>query len=64
MIYDDEEQLEVRHVISLRHFEIDIYAGGEAVLEGDDWPATNAIRLQKNARRVTDPPDMQIRGRR
>ena len=35
-----------------------MYSGGGAVLEGDDWPATNAIRLQRS-RGVTDLPDMQ-----
>ncbi|KAG7006280.1 hypothetical protein G7Y79_00015g038700 [Physcia stellaris] len=58
LFHDDEAQLEVRHVVSLRRFEIDMYSGGGAVLEGDHWPATNAIRLQRS-REVTDPPDMQ-----
>lgn len=47
MLYDDSEQLEVRHVISLTHHTIDVYAGGEAIPEGDLWIKRNCIRLRR-----------------
>lgn len=47
MLYDDSEQLEVRHVISLAHYDVDIYAGGEAVPEGELWIKRNCIRLKQ-----------------
>lgn len=45
MLYDDSEQLEVRHVISLAHYKVDIYAGGDPVPEGELWIKRNCIRL-------------------
>ncbi|KAH7126895.1 hypothetical protein B0J11DRAFT_526714 [Dendryphion nanum] len=45
MLYDDSEQLEVRHVISLQHYDVDIYAGGEKIPEGELWIKRNCIRL-------------------
>nr|AUZ20775.1 hypothetical protein [Venturia effusa] len=47
MLYDDAEQLDVRHVISLALYDIDIYAGGEEVLEGDLFVKRNCIRLKR-----------------
>ncbi|KAF2433003.1 hypothetical protein EJ08DRAFT_629831 [Tothia fuscella] len=47
MLYDDTEQLEVRHVLSLSLYDIDIYAGSEdAVPEGELWVKRNCIRLK------------------
>ena len=45
MLYDDEEQLEVRHVISLVHYIVSIFAGGDAIPEGELWIKRNCIRL-------------------
>jgi hypothetical protein len=45
MLYDDSEQLEVRHVISLQHYDVDIYGGGEEIPEGELWIKRNCIRL-------------------
>lgn len=45
MLYDDSEQLEVRHVISLTHHSIDLYGGGDPLSEGDLWIKRNCIRL-------------------
>lgn len=45
MLYDDSEQLEVRHVISLAHHDVEIYAGGQPVPEGELWIKRNCIRL-------------------
>jgi hypothetical protein len=47
MLYDDSEQVEVRHVVSLAHHDIDIYAGGDPVPEGDLWIKRNCIRLTR-----------------
>lgn len=47
MLYDDSEQLEVRHVISLEHHHIRIY-GEEAIIpEGELWIKRNAICLAR-----------------
>ncbi|KAF1966926.1 hypothetical protein BU23DRAFT_559770 [Bimuria novae-zelandiae CBS 107.79] len=45
MLYDDAAQLEVRHVISLVHYSISVYAGGEEIPEGELWIKRNCIRL-------------------
>ena len=45
MLYDDAEQLEVRHVISLAHYSVSLYAGGEDIPEGELWIKRNCIRL-------------------
>ncbi|KAF1983754.1 hypothetical protein K402DRAFT_423360 [Aulographum hederae CBS 113979] len=45
MLYDDAEQLEVRHVISLAHHDVDLYAGGEAMPDGELFIKRNCIRL-------------------
>ncbi|KAH0263145.1 hypothetical protein KCU91_g12929, partial [Aureobasidium melanogenum] len=47
MLYDDSEQVEVRHVVSLAHHDIDVYAGGDPVPEGDLWIKRNCIRLTR-----------------
>ena len=44
MLYDNEDQLEVRHVISLARYEVDIYAGGEQILEGELWIKRNCTQ--------------------
>jgi hypothetical protein len=45
MLYDNEDQLEVRHVISLAHFRTDIYAGGDKIPEGELWIKRNCRLL-------------------
>ncbi|KAF2176178.1 hypothetical protein K469DRAFT_679023 [Zopfia rhizophila CBS 207.26] len=57
MLYDDSEQLEVRHVISLAHYEVDIYAGGEDVPEGELWIKRNCIRLTQRMSLEAIAPD-------
>lgn len=47
MLYDDSEQVEVRHVISLAHHTIDIHGGGEPLGEGDLWIKRNCLRLTR-----------------
>jgi hypothetical protein len=45
MLYDNEDQLEVRHVISLAHYRTDVYAGGEKIPEGELWIKRNCMLL-------------------
>ena len=47
MLYDDSEQLEVRHVISLEHHDVSIYSGGDDIPEGELWIKRNAICLTR-----------------
>ncbi len=49
MLYDDSEQLEVRHVISLPHHKVSIYGGEEAIPEGELWIKRNAICLSSKS---------------
>ncbi|UPX13594.1 uncharacterized protein EKO05_0004096 [Ascochyta rabiei] len=53
MLYDNEDQLDVRHVISLARYEVDIHAGGERIPEGELWIKRNCIRL--NQKLESDP---------
>ena len=47
MLYDNAEELEVRHVIFLPHYNVDIYASEDQVSEGDLFVKRNCIRLTK-----------------
>lgn len=47
MLYDDAEQMEVRHVISLEHHKVSIYGGEEEIPEGELWIKRNAICLSR-----------------
>ncbi|KAL8854900.1 MAG: hypothetical protein Q9221_000407 [Calogaya cf. arnoldii] len=47
MLYDDVEQVEVRHVISLEHHNVSIYGGDEELHEGELWIKRNAICLSR-----------------
>ena len=47
MLYDDSEQLEVRHVISLAHHDVGIYGGTRHIPEGELWIRRNAICLTR-----------------
>lgn len=49
MLYDDSEQLEVRHVISLAHHNVSIFGGDEDIPEGELWIKRNAIRLKRKS---------------
>ncbi|PKS12059.1 hypothetical protein jhhlp_001355 [Lomentospora prolificans] len=54
MLFDDEEQLEVRHVISLTHHDVSIYSGEEVTPEGELFIKRNAICLSRRS----DVPDL------
>ncbi len=47
MLYDDSEQLEVRHVISLAHHNVGIYSGEDIIPEGELWIKRNALCLTR-----------------
>ncbi|KHO00954.1 uncharacterized protein MAM_01732 [Metarhizium album ARSEF 1941] len=47
MLFDDEEQLEVRHVISLANYDISIYSGGDVTPEGELFIKRNALCLSR-----------------
>lgn len=49
MLYEDSEQLEVKHVISLELHDVSIYGGGNEIPEGELWIKRNAIRLTRKA---------------
>jgi hypothetical protein len=51
MLFDDEEQIEVRHVISLAHHDVSVYSGGGVTPEGELWIKRNALCLSRKPER-------------
>ena len=49
MLYEDSEQVEVKHVISLELHDVGIYGGEELIPEGELWIKRNSIRLQRKS---------------
>jgi hypothetical protein len=47
MLFDDDDQLEVRHVVSLAHHNVSIYSGGDETPEGELFIKRNAICLSR-----------------
>lgn len=60
MLFDDDEQLEVRHVISLAHHNASIYSGGDPIPEGELYIKKNAIRLSRKLDGGDTAPDSQV----
>lgn len=60
MLFDDEEQLEVRHVISLAHHVVSLYSGGDNTPEGELFIKRNAICLSRRTTGVELTPDAQL----
>lgn len=54
MLYEDSEQMEVKHVISLELHDVSIYGGEEIIPEGELWIKRNAIQLSRKPS-VEDP---------
>lgn len=54
MLYDDSEQIEVRHVISLAHHDVSVYGGGNTVPEGELWIKRNSICLSRRMDSIAD----------
>ncbi|PWW72958.1 hypothetical protein C7212DRAFT_360012 [Tuber magnatum] len=52
MLYDDSDQSEVRHVISLSLYSVSIYGGGEEIPEGELYIRRNAICLSRRSSAV------------
>lgn len=47
MLYDDSEQVEVRHVISLAHHDVSVHGEENPIPEGELWIKRNAICLTR-----------------
>ncbi|ROT41695.1 hypothetical protein SODALDRAFT_292627 [Sodiomyces alkalinus F11] len=60
MLFDDEEQLEVRHVVSLAHHDISIYSGGDITPEGELFIKKNALCLSRRQDGTDTGPDGQL----
>ncbi|KAH8878906.1 hypothetical protein GQ53DRAFT_849960 [Thozetella sp. PMI_491] len=61
MLFDDDEQLEVRHVVSLAHHTISLYSGEEPTPEGELFIKRNAICLSRKVEGPEQPtPDSQL----
>ncbi|KAI0130078.1 hypothetical protein BJ170DRAFT_577704 [Xylariales sp. AK1849] len=60
MLFDDDEQLEVRHVISLAHHDVSIHSGGDQTPEGELFIKRNALCLSRKTEGSEIAPDTQI----
>lgn len=60
MLFDDDEQLEVRHVVSLGHHDISLYAGEEPTAEGELFIKRNAICLSRRPDASELRPESQL----
>lgn len=60
MLFDDEEQIEVRHVISLAHHNVSVYSGGDVTPEGELWIKRNALCLSRKQNSPELGPDSQV----
>lgn len=47
MLYDDEDQLEVRYVIALEQYDIDIHGAEKDIIDGELFVKRNCIRLRR-----------------
>ena len=60
LLFDDDEQLEVRHVISLAHHDVSLYSGGDNTPEGELFIKRNAICLSRRTDGAEVAPDTQV----
>ncbi|KAI0839563.1 hypothetical protein F5Y06DRAFT_265694 [Hypoxylon sp. FL0890] len=60
MLFDDDEQLEVRHVISLAHHDVSIYSGGDPTPEGELFIKRNALCLSRKTDGKEITPDTPV----
>lgn len=60
MLFDDDEQLEVRHVVSLAHHNVNIYSGEDVIPEGELFIKRNAICLSRRTDGPEIGPDSQF----
>ncbi|CAG8958860.1 hypothetical protein HYFRA_00011813 [Hymenoscyphus fraxineus] len=47
ILFDDDDQIEVRHVVSLAHHNVSIYSGGDETPEGELFIKRNALCLSR-----------------
>lgn len=47
LLFDNSEQLEVRHVIALENYDVDVHGGEDSIPEGELWIKRNCIRLTR-----------------
>ncbi|TAQ85613.1 hypothetical protein B7494_g6069 [Chlorociboria aeruginascens] len=57
MLFDNDEQLEVRHVVSLAHHHVSIYSGGDETPEGELFIKRNALCLSRKTGAGEIAPD-------
>ncbi|KAI2639301.1 hypothetical protein GGS21DRAFT_506949 [Xylaria nigripes] len=60
MLFDDDEQLEVRHVVSLANHNVSLYSGGGSTPDGELFIKRNAICLTRRVLATEATPDMQM----
>ncbi|CAJ2503951.1 Uu.00g113450.m01.CDS01 [Anthostomella pinea] len=60
MLFDDDEQLEVRHVVSLAYHNISIYSGADRTPEGELFIKRNALCLSRKVDGKELAPDTQL----
>ncbi|KAH8661862.1 hypothetical protein BX600DRAFT_437299 [Xylariales sp. PMI_506] len=60
MLFDDDAQLEVRHVISLAHHNISVYSGGDKTPEGELFIKRNALCLSRKTEGTEMTADTQL----
>ncbi|KAI0008622.1 hypothetical protein F4779DRAFT_424984 [Xylariaceae sp. FL0662B] len=60
MLFDDDEQIEVRHVISLAHHDVSIYSGGDRTPEGELFIKRNALCLTRGTDGKEWTPDTPV----
>ncbi|KAK0612307.1 hypothetical protein B0T17DRAFT_511521 [Bombardia bombarda] len=60
MLFDDDEQLEVRHVVSLAHHDISLYSGEEPTPEGELFIKRNAICLSRRPGKTEPGPEGRL----
>ncbi|KAI1263340.1 hypothetical protein F5Y18DRAFT_393994 [Xylariaceae sp. FL1019] len=60
MLFDDDEQLEVRHVVSLVNHNVSIYSGGDCTPEGELFIKRNAICLTRRVDGKGLTPDTPV----
>lgn len=57
MLFDDDEQIEVRHVVSLAHHKVAIYSGGDETPEGELFIKRNSLCLSRRTDAGEMTPD-------
>ena len=56
MLYEDSDQVEVKHVIAIEQYNVSIHSGEDHIPEGELWIKRNAIKLSRKASIGDDVP--------